>query len=97
MSVIRVALAGAGAFGIKHLEALQKIEGTQVVSAPDRTSRRAAMRSPAPSGEPTLQLTFFGQPDPVLEALKLLDVEALSPLEALTKLFELQRLARGNA
>jgi 2-hydroxy-4-carboxymuconate semialdehyde hemiacetal dehydrogenase len=32
MSVVRVALAGAGAFGVKHLEALQKIEGVQVVS-----------------------------------------------------------------
>ncbi|MFL6617506.1 MAG: Gfo/Idh/MocA family oxidoreductase [Povalibacter sp.] len=32
MSVTRVALAGAGAFGIKHIEALQKIEGAQVVS-----------------------------------------------------------------
>jgi 2-hydroxy-4-carboxymuconate semialdehyde hemiacetal dehydrogenase len=32
MSSIRVALAGAGAFGIKHLEALQKIDGVQVVS-----------------------------------------------------------------
>jgi 2-hydroxy-4-carboxymuconate semialdehyde hemiacetal dehydrogenase len=28
----RVALAGAGAFGVKHLEALQKIDGVQVVS-----------------------------------------------------------------
>jgi 2-hydroxy-4-carboxymuconate semialdehyde hemiacetal dehydrogenase len=32
MAVIRVALVGAGAFGIKHIEALQKIEGAQVVS-----------------------------------------------------------------
>ncbi|HEU4602496.1 MAG TPA: Gfo/Idh/MocA family oxidoreductase [Steroidobacteraceae bacterium] len=32
MSVVRVALAGAGAFGVKHLEALQKIDGVQVVS-----------------------------------------------------------------
>jgi 2-hydroxy-4-carboxymuconate semialdehyde hemiacetal dehydrogenase len=32
MTVTRVALAGAGAFGIKHLEALQKIDGVQVVS-----------------------------------------------------------------
>jgi 2-hydroxy-4-carboxymuconate semialdehyde hemiacetal dehydrogenase len=32
MSAVRVALAGAGAFGIKHLEALQKIDGVQVVS-----------------------------------------------------------------
>jgi 2-hydroxy-4-carboxymuconate semialdehyde hemiacetal dehydrogenase len=32
MTVTRVALAGAGAFGVKHIEALQKIEGAQVVS-----------------------------------------------------------------
>ncbi len=32
MTVTRIALAGAGAFGVKHLEALQKIEGAQVVS-----------------------------------------------------------------
>jgi 2-hydroxy-4-carboxymuconate semialdehyde hemiacetal dehydrogenase len=32
MSSIRVALAGAGAFGVKHLEAMQKIDGVQVVS-----------------------------------------------------------------
>lgn len=29
---IKVALAGAGAFGIKHLEAIQKIDGVEVVS-----------------------------------------------------------------
>lgn len=32
MSSVRIALAGAGAFGIKHLDALQKIDGVQVVS-----------------------------------------------------------------
>ncbi len=32
MSAIRIALAGAGAFGVKHLEALQKIDGVQVAS-----------------------------------------------------------------
>jgi len=29
---IRVALAGAGAFGIKHLDAMQHIQGVEVVS-----------------------------------------------------------------
>lgn len=58
--------------------------------------RRAAMRAPSPSAEPGFQLTFFGQPDPAMDALKALDIESLSPLEALTKLFELQRLARGE-
>jgi 2-hydroxy-4-carboxymuconate semialdehyde hemiacetal dehydrogenase len=32
MSTIRTALAGAGAFGVKHLEAVQKIDGVEVVS-----------------------------------------------------------------
>jgi 2-hydroxy-4-carboxymuconate semialdehyde hemiacetal dehydrogenase len=32
MSTIRTALAGAGAFGVKHLEAMQKIDGVEVVS-----------------------------------------------------------------
>jgi hypothetical protein len=32
----------------------------------------------------------------VLDALKALDVNSLSPLEALTKLYELQKLAKGG-
>ncbi|NBX56536.1 MAG: gfo/Idh/MocA family oxidoreductase, partial [Betaproteobacteria bacterium] len=32
MKNIQVALAGAGAFGIKHLDALQQIDGVEVVS-----------------------------------------------------------------
>ncbi|MHB1004663.1 MAG: DNA mismatch repair protein MutS [Chloroflexota bacterium] len=40
------------------------------------------------------QLPLFGAPDPVLEEIKALDVLALSPLEALTKLFELQQRSK---
>ncbi|MFO1313853.1 MAG: Gfo/Idh/MocA family oxidoreductase [Burkholderiales bacterium] len=36
MKAIKVALAGAGAFGIKHLEAMQKIAGVEVVSVMSR-------------------------------------------------------------
>ncbi|MEZ4771308.1 MAG: DNA mismatch repair protein MutS [Caldilineales bacterium] len=43
-----------------------------------------------------VQLTLFGGPSPVEEALKKLDVNALSPLEALNKLYELQQMARGK-
>ncbi len=39
---IRVALAGAGAFGIKHLEALQKIAGVRVVSLVGRELDKTA-------------------------------------------------------
>jgi DNA mismatch repair protein MutS len=56
----------------------------------ERNHRRKAIGE---AQEPSMQLTFFGAPDPVVEHLKQLDVEALSPLEALTALFELQREA----
>lgn len=38
---INVALAGAGAFGIKHLDAMRKIDDVRVVSIVDRTTERA--------------------------------------------------------
>jgi DNA mismatch repair protein MutS len=40
------------------------------------------------------QLTFFGQKPPLLEELEKLDIDSLTPLEALTKLYELQQKAR---
>ena len=71
-------------------------ESRAVGPSADRAGRRAAMRTPTPAttGDPIFQMTFFGQPDPVIERLKALDVEALSPLEAITTLFELQRAAK---
>ncbi len=47
-------------------------------------------------GAEAIQLTLFGGPNPVGEALKQLDINALSPLEALNKLYELQQMARGG-
>ena len=44
--------------------------------------------------EPAQQLTFFGQKPPVMEELEKLDIDSLSPLEALNKLYELQKKAR---
>lgn len=38
---INVVLAGAGAFGIKHLDAMRKIDDVRVVSIVDRTTERA--------------------------------------------------------
>ena len=58
--------------------------------------RRRAMSSPAPDPA-TMQLTLFAPPSPVVTAIRELDVESLSPLEALTKLFELKRLADGES
>jgi DNA mismatch repair protein MutS len=58
--------------------------------------RRRAMSSPSPD-HGSMQLTLFAPPSPVVAAIRELDVESLSPLEALTKLFELKRLADGES
>jgi DNA mismatch repair protein MutS len=42
----------------------------------------------------TLQLPLLGQKSPVIEELSKLDINSLSPLEALTKLYELQKKAK---
>jgi 2-hydroxy-4-carboxymuconate semialdehyde hemiacetal dehydrogenase len=39
---MRIALAGAGAFGQKHLDALQRIDGVEIVSIISRTGEQAA-------------------------------------------------------
>lgn len=44
--------------------------------------------------EPAPQLPFFGQKPPLLEELEKLEIDSLTPLEALTKLYELQKKAR---
>jgi 2-hydroxy-4-carboxymuconate semialdehyde hemiacetal dehydrogenase len=40
--LMRIALAGAGAFGEKHLDGLKKIEGVEIVSIISRTAEQAA-------------------------------------------------------
>jgi len=40
------------------------------------------------------QLSFFGQKSPLLEEIEKLDIESMTPLEALTKLYELQKKAK---
>jgi len=58
-----------------------------------KQARRQAMRDLAV----TAQLPLFSTgPDPVVVALRELAVDELSPLEALTKLYELQQQAKGN-
>jgi DNA mismatch repair protein MutS len=48
----------------------------------------------AATEEAPLQLSLFGAKNPVLEELESLDVDALSPLEALNKLFEWKKKAK---
>ncbi len=64
------------------LASLERGEGT-------RSPRRPAR--PAPP-----QLTFFGKTPEVVEDLRKLDVASLTPLEAITRLFELQEKAKRD-
>ncbi len=68
-------------------EVLAELEGDT-----RRTSRVAKGRHR--KQEPAQQMSFFGQKSPLLEELEKLDIESLTPLEALTRLYELQKKAR---
>ncbi len=69
-------------------EALEELERTG-----DAAHRRARMRELAPPQ--VAQLTLFSaEPDPIIEELKALAVDELTPLEAIGRLYELQRKAR---
>lgn len=69
-------------------EILQDLE--QLSSNGHGDNRREAMRQPPAS---PMQMTFFAPDSPVVDELKQIDIESLSPLEALTRLYELQRKA----
>jgi DNA mismatch repair protein MutS len=67
-------------------EVLQELEGASSPRAKPSPKRRGK--------ESAQQLSFFGQKSPVLEELEKLDIDSLTPLEALTKLYELQKKAK---
>jgi DNA mismatch repair protein MutS len=62
-------------------EVLDELEGAK--PSPKRRGKEVAQ-----------QLSFLGQKSPVAEELEKLDINSLTPLEALTKLYELQKKAK---
>jgi DNA mismatch repair protein MutS len=54
-----------------------------------KTGRRSAKKEPSP-----VQISMFGQKSAVQEELEKLEIDSMTPLEALTRLYELQRKAR---
>lgn len=53
---IKVALAGAGAFGIKHLDGIKNIDGVEVVSLVGRRlepTRKSRPNTASPMSRPT--------------------------------------------
>jgi DNA mismatch repair protein MutS len=87
---IRVArLAGLPRAVVHRAEAiLSELESARPTNSSARV-RRA--RGPDPR-----QLPLLPPPSPMLEELATLDIDALSPLEALTKLYELRDRARSS-
>ncbi|MFC1987389.1 DNA mismatch repair protein MutS [Chloroflexota bacterium] len=67
-------------------EVLAELEGD---SAPKKKAAKEKHSKP----EPPPQLSFFGQKPPLLDELAKLEIESMTPLEALTKLYELQKKA----
>lgn len=66
-------------------EVLDELESNSRMPQPQAKKRRK---------EPAAQIPLFGQKSPLAEELEKLDINSLTPLEALNKLYELQKKAR---
>jgi DNA mismatch repair protein MutS len=66
---------------------LEEMEG-------DSGRKTGALESPKRKKEVARQISFLGQKAPVVEELEGLDINSLTPLEAINKLYELQKKAR---
>jgi DNA mismatch repair protein MutS len=60
-----------------------------------RPTRSGGRRREEPRVE-VIQLSLLSEPNPVVEELTTLDVLSLTPIEAIQKLFELQRKAKDS-
>jgi DNA mismatch repair protein MutS len=94
-------LAGLPAPVIARARALLRVlEGEQLVPALARGAGGAAPRAAATgSASPSAsadQLALFGGSDPLVERLRAIDAESLTPLQALALLAELSAAARGE-
>ncbi|MBM3141427.1 MAG: DNA mismatch repair protein MutS [Chloroflexi bacterium] len=67
-------------------EILAKLESDQPRQKQHKASR--------PKKEPVPQLPLFGDKSPLVEEISQLDIDSMSPLEAITKLYELKRKAK---
>ncbi len=68
-------------------EVLEKLEG-------DSRRKATEVKSRGGKKEIVQQMSFFGQKSPILDELEKLDINSLTPLEALTQLYELQKKAK---
>jgi len=78
--------------GVLHRaqEVLAELEGDHQQKLP----KKPKGRGPHPPEALAQQLLLFGQSPPVVEEIIKLDMDSLTPLEALNKLYELQKKAK---
>ncbi|MCL5958815.1 MAG: DNA mismatch repair protein MutS, partial [Chloroflexi bacterium] len=70
---------------------------TDILVDLETSGNREERRKVAAGGAPVQQLSLFGaEPDPVLEEIRKLSIDEMSPLEAIGKLYELQRKIRNG-
>jgi DNA mismatch repair protein MutS len=69
-------------------EVLEELEGDS------RTARRSSKGRRRAKEVVSQQLPLLGQKPPILEELEKLDIDSLTPLEAITKLYELQKKSK---
>jgi DNA mismatch repair protein MutS len=62
----------------------------------ETTSHRTPGKGPKTKGT-ILQISLFGQKAPLLEEIEQLEIDSLTPLEALTKLYDLKKKAKESA
>jgi DNA mismatch repair protein MutS len=63
-------------------------EGSRTLAeTPPKAQRR-------PKYPPPIQIPLLGPKSPLLEELEKLDIDAMTPLEAITRLYEMQKKAR---
>jgi len=68
----------------------------EVLDELESNSREVKPSTKKQRKETAAQIPLFGQKSPVQEELEKLDINALTPLEALTRLYELQKKARSE-
>jgi DNA mismatch repair protein MutS len=56
----------------------------------------ATKRSRIPAGKAARQIPLFAKGSALTEEVARLDIDSMSPLEAITKLYELKRMAKDN-
>jgi len=68
----------------------------EVLAGLESQPRQKQSKAVRPRKESPPQLALFGDKSPLMEEISQLDIDSMSPLEAITRLYELKRKAKGT-